>query len=348
MAIKASAQQTIVDITDAYTVYLTSASYTFAGTTNTAKAGSAKTQVMALRGPDSVPVAVDAAHISAPTGVTVTSDGDGTAPTLTIAVTTAVTAPGKVSIPVVVNGEAEFTLEFTFGIAFTGSTGATGNGVKTTAVSYAVSGSGTDIPASDQWKSSLPTVGQGQWLWTRTVTTYTDNTSSTSYSVSRNGTNGSTGATGVGVKSTTVDYQVSTSGTSTPQGAWSSTIPTVPAGQYLWTRTTITYTNNTTSVSYSIGKMGEQGKPGANGADAISMVIASSNGTIFKNSKIDTTLTAHVYKGGLEVTGSALSALGTVKWYKDGGSSAVATGVSVKVTADSVNTTATYVAQLEG
>lgn len=82
--------------------------------------------------------------------------------------------------------------------------------------------------------------------------------------------------------------------------------------------------------------------------DAISISITSSNGTIFKNSAISTVLTAHVYKGGTEVTGTALSALGTIKWYKDGGTTAVATGSTLTISAGDVTNKATYIAQLEG
>lgn len=78
------------------------------------------------------------------------------------------------------------------------------------------------------------------------------------------------------------------------------------------------------------------------------MAITSSAGTIFKNSAIVTTLTAHIYKAGVEVTGSALTALGTIKWYKDGGSSAVATGQTLSISAGDVTNKATYIAQLEG
>ena len=86
---------------------------------------------------------------------------------------------------------------------------------------------------------------------------------------------------------------------------------------------------------------------GDDGADAITMSITSSNGTIFKNTSIPTTLTAHVYKAGVEVTGNALTALGTIKWYKDGGSTAVGTGQTLTISAGAVTNKATYVAQLE-
>lgn len=78
------------------------------------------------------------------------------------------------------------------------------------------------------------------------------------------------------------------------------------------------------------------------------MAITSSNGFIFKNTSVATTLTAHVYKGGAEVTGSALSALGTIKWYKDGGATAVASGQTLTISAGDVSSKASYTAQLEG
>jgi len=86
---------------------------------------------------------------------------------------------------------------------------------------------------------------------------------------------------------------------------------------------------------------------GATGADAITMVITSSNGTIFKNTSIATTLTAHVYKGGVEVTGDALTALGTIKWYKDGATTAAGTGATLTISAGDVTNKAIYEARLE-
>jgi hypothetical protein len=79
------------------------------------------------------------------------------------------------------------------------------------------------------------------------------------------GDKGATGAAGKGVKSTEIAYQASTSGTTIPTGTWSASIPTVSAGSFLWTRTVITYTDNSKSTSYSIGKMGNTGATGAKG-----------------------------------------------------------------------------------
>ena len=70
---------------------------------------------------------------------------------------------------------------------------------------------------------------------------------------------------GRGVKSTTVEYQASTSGTTVPTGTWSSTIPTVAQGSYLWTRTTTNYTSGTPTVGYSVARMGVNGAKGDKG-----------------------------------------------------------------------------------
>jgi hypothetical protein len=145
-----------------------------------------------------------------------------------------------------------------------GEPGAAGKGVKSTAIAYQASTLGTTVPTGT-WSSSIPAVAAGQYLWTRTIITYTDNTTSTMYSVGRMGTNGTNGNAGNGVSSTTITYQASTSGTTAPTGTWSSSIPSVAAGSYLWTRTIISYTNGTTSTIYSVGKMGNtgaQGQPG--------------------------------------------------------------------------------------
>lgn len=94
---------------------------------------------------------------------------------------------------------------------------------------------------------------------------------------------GAKGDTGKGVKSTSVAYQVSTSGTTVPTGTWSGSVPSASAGQYLWTRTIITYTDNTTSTIYSVGRMGTNGANGTNGKSIGSVVnyylaTASSSG----------------------------------------------------------------------
>ena len=79
------------------------------------------------------------------------------------------------------------------------------------------------------------------------------------------------------------------------------------------------------------------------------MSITSSNGTIFKNTGVSTTLTAHVYKAGVELNATQIAALGTIKWYKDGSSTALSTtGATLNITPSDVTNKASYIAQLEG
>ncbi|WP_270546924.1 hypothetical protein [Butyricimonas paravirosa] len=146
----------------------------------------------------------------------------------------------------------------------TGKAGADGKGISSTVVTYQASTSGTTVPTGT-WGATIPSVSANQYLWTRTIITYTDGTTSTSYSIGKMGANGATGAAGKGIKSTAVTYQASTSGTTVPTGTWGATIPSVSANQYLWTRTIITSTDNTTSTSYSIGKVGATGAKGDKG-----------------------------------------------------------------------------------
>lgn len=150
-----------------------------------------------------------------------------------------------------------------------GKDGEAGIGIKTTTIEYAVSDNGVQFPQSG-WQADIPEVAQGKFLWTRTTIEYTNNTSSVSYSVSKNGVNGtdgSPGADGVGIKQTTISYVVSDSGTDIPQTGWKDTIDATGSGQYLWTRTVIEYTDDTSSTSYSVSRNGTNGIDGKDGTD---------------------------------------------------------------------------------
>ena len=65
----------------------------------------------------------------------------------------------------------------------TGKTGATGRGIKSSAVTYQASASGTTVPTGT-WHTSVPkTTAEAPYLWTRAIYTYTDGTESKAYSV---------------------------------------------------------------------------------------------------------------------------------------------------------------------
>ena len=273
-----------------------------------------------------------------------------------------------------------------------GVAGKNGVGLRSTVITYASSTSGANAPNAG-WTTSIPVVPAGEYLWTKTVWDYTDNTSETGYSVARIGRDGNTGRDGVagkdgvGIASTEVKYAKSNSGTVVPSGEvlidytgvirpsqnridnylytelyfnatngakyklyarssngksseshrpqtesnvvviwgvstdganvhriissrdtdtsgneftwtgptgrtrirvnaykpnnstqveylriesvneaiWSSQVPQVPDGQYLWTRTTWSYTDNTSETGFSVAKMGETGQKGDRG-----------------------------------------------------------------------------------
>lgn len=350
MAIKAVSQVDVIDLTDGCSVVLTNDNYTFLGTTNSVSGTqTTTTQVMALCGSEQVPCTVGT--ITCPTGISAVSDGKTPMPTITITATSALTKSGTITIPIVVNGDITINKTFSYSIAFKGQTGQNGTSVtvSSTSVTYQVGASGTTKPTGE-WSTTVPNVPNGQFLWTKTVVKYSDGKSTEAYSVSYKGTNGTNGSNGtsVTVSSTSVTYQTGTSGITPPTGTWSPTVPNVANGQYLWTKTVVKYSDGKSTESYSVSYKGTNGTNGKDGLDAITMAITSSGGTIFKNTAIATTLTAHVYKGGVEVSGSALTSLGTIKWYKDGGTTAVATGSTYTISAGDVSNKATFSAQLEG
>ena len=347
MAVKSADQITIVDVTDAYSVILTSEAYTFVGgTTGAASGTSCTTQAVAFCGSNQCSnVTVDSTKIVCPTGISASVSNSGSsAVTITFTTTATISEACEATIPVSVDG-ITVNKKFSFAVAKAGTNG-TSVSVKSTSVTYQVGDSGTTKPTG-AWSSDIPTVADGKYLWTKTVVTYTDNKSTEAYSVSYKAANGSNGSS-VTISSTSVTYVKSTSGTTTPTTGWSSSIPTVGQGEYLWTKTVVTYSDGKSTTSYSVSRNAVNG---TNGADAISMTITSSNGTVFKNSSGSTVLTAHVYKGGVEqsITDAGVcGSLGSVKWYISGNSTAVATSKTLTVNAANVTNVISYTCQLEG
>ncbi len=83
------------------------------------------------------------------------------------------------------------------------------------------------------------------------------------------GDDGLPGKDGVGLKSTVVTYGLSTSETTQPT-SWTAQVPALVKGQYLWSKTVWTYTDNTSETGYQktyIPKNGNDGLPGTPGAD---------------------------------------------------------------------------------
>ena len=156
-------------------------------------------------------------------------------------------------------------------------------------VAYQLSSQGTN-PPTGMWLATMPTPVKGQYLWTRVITVFVSGETSTEYTVAyqgkdgakgdqgvqgpkgeagadgKDGTNGKDG-TSVTVTSTSVTYQKSTSGTTIPTGTWSTSIPSVSPGQYLWSRTIVNYSNGTSTTTYNPSRSGTNGANGTNGTN---------------------------------------------------------------------------------
>lgn len=170
---------------DAYTVFLTNESYTFAGSTTAALAGSTTTEVIVYKGINKItPTSITVG--TKPTGLS--SSVSGSIITLT-ATTALVSKSGTVPITIIADGKT-FTKQFSYSLSLQGATGNTGKGVAAEEISYAISQEGTTPPTSG-WSGTRPAPRAGWYMWTRTRFKYTDNTySAYFYLVAQQGKDG--------------------------------------------------------------------------------------------------------------------------------------------------------------
>lgn len=346
MAVRSTDQITLTDLTDGVSVVLSSEAYAFPGTTNAAIAGNTTTKIQAIRGGEYIAASVNVASITKPVGVTVTSDGHATAPTLTIAVNTSVTQAGEVVIPVVVDG---LTVEkrFSFSIAFKGTTGSTGSqgpqgnpgvdatvvGLKNEAHAIVTNPAGAASGATTIQVDFFGYVGSSRAAVTAAVGSLP-----AGMTVGTN-TAGTTGADGV--------LTLAVANGATLGGADSGTVAITLTCNGIPRVVLFSWSKAKQGSTGATGAPGATGATGAPGADAITLEVTSSQGLVFKNQQVATILTARVFKGGTEVTGGALTALGTIRWYKDGSATAEGTGTTLTITAGDVTDRATYEARLE-
>lgn len=153
-------------------------------------------------------------------------------------------------------------------------------------VEYYLSTSATSL-SGGSWSTTAPTWVNGKYMWSRTVTI--DGSGNKTYSPNQNGVciagaqgskgdKGDTGGTGKGVKSIVEQYYKSTSATSLNGGSWGTTYPGWENGKYIWARSVITYTDNTSSTTTAVcvtgtkGDKGDKGTTGATGSQGYSLV----------------------------------------------------------------------------
>ena len=137
---------------------------------------------------------------------------------------------------------------------------------------------------------------------------------------------GDQGATGAPATLTgrSVTYMASDSGTVVPSGSWSSDVPTVTQGKYLWTRTVLTFNTGNPVTSYSVSRMGLDGTGAVNTVNAKSpdstgnvkltaaditaadgqSIDANLEAKADKTATVTVTLTAAGWSGGYQTVGA--------------------------------------------
>lgn len=230
-------------------------------------------------------------------------------------------------------------------ICVTGAKGETGIGVKSYREQYYLSTS-YSRPAGGSWSYNVPSWTDGKFMWTRTVVTYTDNTTWTSDPVC---VTGSAGPSGKGVKSFEVLYYLSTSSSTLTGGSWSTTAPKWEDGKYIWTKTKVTYTDNTTYESSPACLTGGQGKTGLPGAMLRPRGEWKPNTEYYHN---DAFIDTVIYNGNnklCKVTHTSTSTFDSTKWDDFNEFVNVATNVLLaqNATIDVLGTSGIFVGNLE-
>ncbi len=136
------------------------------------------------------------------------------------------------------------------------NTGASGVGIKSTTVSYGVSDAPSTQPT--EWQSTIPTVAEGKYLWTRTIVDYTDDNvpDTVTYIYAKQGEKGTIGNPGNSVTVSSIQYQEGASATTAPTGTWSNAVVAAADGKYLWTKTTF----SDSKIAYGVAKQGSSGR----------------------------------------------------------------------------------------
>ena len=181
-------------------------------------------------------------------------------------------------------------------------------------IEYAL-GDNTETAPTSGWSTDAPQWTEGKYMWQRTATYIGDATTPTYSQVTC-----IAGAKGTGIKSVTIEYQAGTSPTTKPTGTWSPSVVSTSEGQYLWTRTTTTYTDSsiTPTVSYSVSY---------HSINAKGVKITSNAGQVFKKAKGATAFTPT----SITLTATLTDGLSGYQWYKDGTAMSGKTSATLEV-----------------
>lgn len=265
---------------DAYTINLTNDNHSFGcdSNGNIETSITTTTSVSAFKGANSITVTIG----SLPTVAGLTLSKSGATVTIQANTGNLLADNGSFNIPIVVDGHS-FTKSFSWVKTKKGTDGVSGeDGISVTSVDveYAQNSSPTVAPTSG-WTTTSPTWQNGKYIWSRTKTVLSTGKITYTNAVCIAGAKGDTGSAGKGVKSIVEQYYLSTSQTALSGGSWSTTVPTWQQGKYIWTRSVITYTDNTTTTTNGIcvsGSKGDKGDAGSNGANGTSPVLVTISG----------------------------------------------------------------------
>ena len=317
MSVKAQNQITILDITDAYSVILSNENQTFRETAyNSGTAAQTITTIVySYRGSTNVysyfvpdPNVSQGKHYLNADGVWLSIESPATNPAqdlvVTIHIPEGLVNNGSITIPIELYESstttgtplATFNQDFSYSVARYGNTGAS-------PIIYALEYTGNLFNFDNE---------SGAFL---------NPTSITITASSQEGISAKQAYTGGTI--TVTPYQANgTAGTPTTHSTSVTITPSVTNDEpdYLYYIATLTVSGNIVDRQ-TIGMT----RQGANGENVYAVDITSNNGFVFKNTAISTTLTAHVYSGGTEITTlNDLHSLGlTINWYEGTNSTAV-------------------------
>lgn len=233
-------------------------------------------------------------------------------------------------------------------ICVTGGKGATGIGVKSVSEQYYLSTS-YSTTTGGSWSTTVPAWKDGKYIWTRSIITYTDNSYTETNPVCVTGGKGPSGNDGKGVESFGILYYLSTSSSSLVGGSWSSTSPTWQNGKYLWSKTKVTYTDNSTWESDPVCITGSQGQTGLPGAMLRPRGVWAPNTEYYHN---DAFIDTVIYNGQnklCKITHTSTSSFDSTKWEEFSEFVNVATNVLLaqNATIDVLGTSGIFVGNLE-
>lgn len=285
---------------DAYTVLLTNESHVFAGSTSTALASTAATQVLAYKGSSQQSVTIVSVNgVAATTTATATgitgltfacSSLTGTSPTITFTCTTAFVSPSG-TIPIVMSvGGITFTKLFAYSIAFKGTPGTAGAAGAASSSYWLISNADTVQKTSN-----------ADILCTPATLTFTGK--------SKTGSSAPIDYAARWIISSSTDGIVYTDEYTSAANETSASLVTSPSYKAVRARMYLAG-GVTTLLDEQIIPFVSDGAVGASGDDAVTFQVYSSNGYALSTNTPTITLQTFAYVGDVAITSGA-----TYQWY---------------------------------